>query len=108
MAEVVVVARFRAKKGRGDEAIALLRTVIGPTHGERGCRLFALHRATDDPDHLVLVERWDSREDLDAHLQAPHVQSFRQAAGLVMEAPPEITILDPVPEGDPAKGAFAG
>lgn len=98
----------RAKPGRGDEAQAAFREVAVPTHAEDGCILFALHRVTGDPERLVLVERWESREALDAHIATDHLAAFRAGSADLWETPPEIVLLEPAPAGDPAKGSLAG
>lgn len=108
MSEVVVVAHARAKKGRGAEAAALLMQLVGPTHGEKGCLLYALHRDVADPDHLVFVERWSSREALAAHAEAPHLGLLRDVGPMVLEGPVEVVVLDPLPGGEPQLGTLAG
>jgi quinol monooxygenase YgiN len=108
MGEVVVVAHAYAKEGRGAEAEALLLNLIGPTHAEDGCLLYALHRDRADPDHLVFVERWSSPESLAAHAGAPHLALLKDAGPLVLERPVEVVVLDPVPAGEPQLGALAG
>lgn len=108
MSEVVVVAHARAKKGRGAEAEALLMNLIGPTHGEDGCLLYALHRDVADSDHLVLVERWTSREALAAHADAPHLGLIKDVGPMVLEGPVEVFVLDPVPGGEAHLGTLAG
>jgi len=108
MAEVVVVAHARAKKGRGAEAQALLTQLVGPTHAEKGCRAYALHRDVADPDHLVFVERWESREALDAHSRAPHLGLLAQAGPMVLDGAVEVFVLDPVPAGEPHLGTLSG
>ncbi|MEQ8835160.1 MAG: putative quinol monooxygenase [Miltoncostaeaceae bacterium] len=108
MSEVVVVAHARAKKGRGAEAAALLMNLVGPTHGEEGCLLYALHQDVADPDHLVFVERWSSREALDAHAGAPHLSLLRDVGPMVLDAPVEVFVLDPLPGGEPHLGTLEG
>ena len=107
MSEVVVVVLARAKPGRGDEAAAAFQEVAVPTHAEEGCLLYALHRVASDPERIVLVERWASREALDQHLATPHLLAFRENSHDVWEGPMEILIVDPVPTGDPVKGILA-
>lgn len=108
MSEIVVVAHVRAKEGRGAEAEALLTGLIGPTHNEDGCIVYALHRDVANPDHLVFVERWASREALDAHSKAPHLQLLKDVGPMVLTGPVEVTVLEPVPGGEPGKGTLAG
>lgn len=108
MSEIVVVAHARAKEGRGAEAEALLVGLIGPTHNESGCIAYALHRDVADPDHLVFVERWTSREALATHAEAPHLTLLKDVGPMVLTGPVEVTVLEPVPGGEPGKGTLAG
>ena len=62
--------------GKEDEAVEAFKALVEPTHDEDGCILYALHQGTDDPSRLAFVERWASRELLDAHLQSPHVAAL--------------------------------
>jgi len=104
----VVVVRARANPGRGGELLDMFGELATATHAEEGCTLFALHRAHDDHDVIVLVERWASREALDAHLAAPHLASFRRESVELFAEPSQIAVVEPVPAGDPVKGLLAG
>lgn len=108
MSEVVVVVLSRAVAGRGDEAAAAFQEVAVPTHAEEGCITYAVHRVAGDPDRIVLVERWASREDLDQHLQTPHLLAFRESSHDLWAEPMEILIVEPVEAADAAKGYLGG
>jgi quinol monooxygenase YgiN len=109
MAEVVVVVQFRAAPGRAGEAEAAFAEVVPATHAEEGCVVFAVHRVAGDPDRFVLVERWASREALDAHLATPHLAAFRARGADIWAEPPQLTVAaGTLPVGDPAKGSLAG
>ncbi|HMM48004.1 MAG TPA: putative quinol monooxygenase [Miltoncostaeaceae bacterium] len=108
MGEVIVVAHARAKEGRGAEAEALLMNLVGPTHGEEGCLLYALHRDVADPDHLVFVERWSSREALERHSKAPHLGLLTDVGPMVLTGPVDVFVLEAVPGGEPHLGTLAG
>ncbi len=105
MGEVVVVAIMTAKDGQRDELEAVAReVVIPPTHEEEGCIRFALHRDVRDPNRLALIERWASSEALEKHLGQPHLAEFREKAGPLNAAPPDILVLEGVAAGDAVKG----
>lgn len=108
MSEVVVVVLSRAKPGRAQEGLAAYAELAAATHAEEGCTAFALHRDPADAERIVLVERWASREALDAHLGTPHIAAFRARHGDLWAEPATILVLDPVPSGDPAKGVLSG
>lgn len=100
---MTVIATARAKVGSERELEKTLRESISPSQEEAGCVRFALHRSTEDPAVLVAVERWASKEAWDAHMATPHIQRVMETAPALMASPPEIQILELLPEGDPAK-----
>ncbi|MDX6669690.1 MAG: hypothetical protein QOI91_53 [Solirubrobacteraceae bacterium] len=106
MSEVVVAASFKVKDGREQEAEDVLREVIRETHKEDGCQLYALHRGMDDSGRFVILERWRSREDLDAHLRQPHVARLGAMAD-ALDEPAGVWFTTALPEGDPDKGALS-
>jgi quinol monooxygenase YgiN len=108
MSEIVVVGSFTAQSGREAEALAAFEALVQPTHDEAGCILYALHRGTDDPRRLAFVERWESREHLDAHLGSSHVSALLERADELLAEPADIVVYDARPLGEDRKGALAG
>ncbi len=76
---IYVVAELRLKPGMADKAVAEARKVVAGTVKEDGCIFYDMHRSIHDPDKLVVVERWASREALDRHMQTPHLKAWREA-----------------------------
>ena len=107
MSEVVVVGSFKALPGKEAEGLEAFKALVAPTHAETGCILYALHQGADDPARLAFVERWASREDLDAHLKSPHVSALLERAEELFGQSGDIVVYDAVPEGEAAKGALA-
>jgi quinol monooxygenase YgiN len=107
MSEIVVVVSLQAAEGKGDEVVKAFGEAIPPTHAEEGCVKYALHRDNNDPDHFVHIEKWRSQEDLDAHMQTPHLGAVFAALGQpgIMAGGPKMWMLSNVPRGDPEKGA---
>jgi quinol monooxygenase YgiN len=65
-----LVVTFTAQPGKAQDFADAFKSQQEITHGEKGCEQYQLFRALDDPDKLVLLERWTTSEDLDAHMQA--------------------------------------
>ena len=80
--------------------------LIEETHKEPGCISYALHQDNSDPDTLVLVERWKSQEDLDAHFTMPYMAELGTLAGEVLAEQPRIIFSTGLPAGDSAKGVL--
>jgi quinol monooxygenase YgiN len=106
MAEVVVVGAFTAKPGQEQAAAEAMQQLIGPTHEEDGCILYSLHRGVDDPARLSFIERWSSREALNAHLGSDHVQAALARIPDLFDAN-DITVFEPLPGGQEKKGSLA-
>lgn len=100
--EVIVVATMRVLPGRGDDLVERFGAVVEATHREHGCLAYGLHRDRFDSSRFVLIERWRSQADLDAHFRQPHMAAV---AGLAdgLAGPPEVVFCEAVPQGDPAK-----
>jgi quinol monooxygenase YgiN len=107
MAEVVVVGSFTAQEGKEEEAEAAFRALLEPTHAESGCILYALHRGADDPRRLTFIERWASREALQAHLGTTHIQGVLARQEELFGDSGEITVYDALPGGETHKGSLA-
>ena len=107
MSEIVVVGSFTARPGKEAEGLAAFEELVEPTHAEDGCILYALHRGTDDPARLAFIERWESREALDAHLASPHIQAILERAEDLFGDSGDITVFEAVPGGEAVKGSLA-
>lgn len=107
MSEVVVVGSFTAQPGKENEALEAARALVEPTHREEGCVLYALHKGSDDPRRLAFIERWASRELLDAHLSSPHVAEVLTRVEELFGDSADIVVYEPVPAGEEKKGSLA-
>lgn len=102
---VTVVAVIRAKPGMGPAVIEAFREVSPLVHEEAGCELYAAH-LEQGGDTVVMVERWTTRADLDAHSTGAPIQRLTELSGHLRAAPAEVFVLDTVPLGDERKGAL--
>ena len=99
----VLVATLTPEAGKMDEVEAVLKELIPAVHDEDGCEMYALHRAKDK---FVFVEKWRDGDALAAHAQGPSIKALNERlAGLLATGGGEILMLQPVPVGDPQKGA---
>lgn len=73
---LTVIAYMWAAPGKRDELRAELEALVEPTLAEKGCINYDLHQSLEDPDMFLFYENWESGEDLDAHLAAPHLTAL--------------------------------
>lgn len=103
MANIFVLAFAQAKPGHAEQLKAAFCQAIPPTHAEHGCIKYALQQSQENKNEFVMVEKWRSKEDLDKHLQAPHIQQLFKQLPELLAAPIRIQVLDSIQEGSPEK-----
>jgi len=64
------VITFRVQHGEADAFVAGFAPIIAKVRGEPGCEQYELLRSLEDPDRLVMLERWASLEALEGALKA--------------------------------------
>ena len=84
---VIVLATIELAEGRRDDFLAEFHQVVPLVRAEEGCVEYgpAVDAVTDiekqaalRDNTVVVVERWESLEALNAHLVAPHMGSYRE------------------------------
>lgn len=82
---LTIIAYMRAKSGRESELRQALEALIQPTTQERGYVNYDLHQGVEDPSVFFFYENWESAEDLNEHLNAPHLQHFSAIMGDLLD-----------------------
>ncbi|MEZ0064741.1 quinol monooxygenase YgiN [Streptacidiphilus sp. MAP12-20] len=101
---VVVTAVVHPKPGLLEEALATYGRHIDAVHAEPGCELYALHT---DGTSIVILEKWASQADLDAHAAGDVLAKLGPELDALRERPADVTILEPRPAGADASGKGA-
>jgi quinol monooxygenase YgiN len=64
---VRIFVTFRAKPGKGSELVQARLPRHAVVRNDPGCEQFDLYQNVENPDEILLVERWKDQESLDAH-----------------------------------------
>lgn len=70
----VVVARFVAQDGSGDEVARLLAEMTPFATAEPGCHKYIINRSMDDPNTFLLYEQYADEGAFGAHRENPEFQ----------------------------------
>ena len=81
-----VIAFIKVKPGQRDALIEIFNKNVPNVLAEDGCIQYTLTVDTDsgigiqakDGNILTVIEKWESREALQAHLAAPHMDQYRK------------------------------
>jgi len=70
-----------------EEAVQVLRTLVGPVRSQPGCSQTLLMCDVQDEAVITWVSRWRSRPDLDRHLRTTHFRRLLALMELAAETP---------------------
>jgi len=88
-----VIASVRVKAGRRSDFLEIFKSNVPKVREEKGCIEYFPAVDVDtglppqilDENGVTIIEKWDSLEDLRNHLNAPHMQDYREKAGDLVE-----------------------
>jgi len=89
---IIVTAAITGKPGKRDELISKSQDVIKSTRLEQGNISYELLASTEDENVLLMFEKWENKEALDAHMQTEHFKAFGSAIGDLVAKGLDITI----------------
>ena len=99
---VFVLATIQAAPGRRADLLAEFHQIVDTVRAEDGCIEYGpaidadsgIDAQTKNDDAFTVVEKWESLDALKAHLDAPHMHTYREkTADLVASV--ELKILEP-------------
>jgi quinol monooxygenase YgiN len=76
---IYVIAEVSLHPGMSEKAASAARQAVTATRKEDGCISYEMYLSVSDPNRLVVVERWASRETLSRHVETPHFKAWRAA-----------------------------
>lgn len=98
-----VLAFITAKPGKRDEVLEIFRANMPAVHAEKGCIEYGPAVDTAGagpiqtavgPDTFVVIEKWETLDDLKAHGAAPHMKAYSERSGPLV-ASRTIHVLSP-------------
>ena len=93
---IKVVATFLFKPEDVDKAIAIAEELVTETRKEKGCAQYELARSNDTAGELVVLESWETQEDLDVHSASAHFTRIVPALAGMAVQPPAVKAYTPV------------
>lgn len=90
---VAVTGSFRVPSENMPAFRPLMRTVIEASRAEPGCLAYSYAEDVLEPGLIRVSELWQSREQLDAHLAAPHMALWRKQREELGMSGREITVF---------------
>jgi quinol monooxygenase YgiN len=76
---ICLTVTFVVKPGHEEEATGLLARLAEATRAEPGCRMYLVHRSTEDTRRFFVYERYDDQTAFDAHRASEHFARYLTA-----------------------------
>jgi quinol monooxygenase YgiN len=77
------VVTIQVAPGRAADFADAFKALQAMAQREEGCEQYELFQSLDDPDKVVLLERWASEELLDKHMEAERTRNRSAVDALV-------------------------
>lgn len=94
-APLFLIASIRPLPERMTEAEAALRDLVAGTRAEEGNVFMELVVADDDPTTWLMLEKFRSRADWDAHMRSAHVERGNRNLADLLREPTELRFYGP-------------
>lgn len=88
---IIVTLRIKVPGGRRKDFLDSARLIAGPTQVQPGCISCRFYQDLGDPDAVLFMEEWESRESLDHHIKSDLYRIVLSLMELSGE-PPEIKL----------------
>lgn len=89
---IIVIAEATARPEHRDALAAELAKCCVASRNDPGCLAYSFQSNVEDANAFSSIERWETREDLDAHLATPHVAELLGYLPDKVTGPPVITV----------------
>jgi quinol monooxygenase YgiN len=96
----VLQGTFDARDGSAEQLGAVLSRYVVLTRREPGCRNVDLLASTTHVGRFTIVEKWDRRELVDAHLDSPLMVDMAREAVPLLEAKPVFDLYESISAHD--------
>ena len=90
---IYVVATTQVKPENKEDFIKGHKACTVETLKEKGCISYDGNVSVNNPNQYVVVERWETRDDLTAHSKAPHMKVWREYSAQMQTGPTVIEII---------------
>jgi quinol monooxygenase YgiN len=89
---IVITARMKLKPEAVEPAKKELSKLVAATCAEAGCISYELLQTGKEGTSFMILENWNSKEDLDRHSQSAHFKAWMDASKDMMAEPAQLNI----------------
>lgn len=90
MTDLVNIVLLQAQAGKSELLGQALGELVALSSQEPGCAICELNQSSDDPNTLMVYERWRGDDAFASHMKQPYVTRFLARLGDLVSKPAEV------------------
>jgi len=93
---IVLTAELVVAEGKGNEVVEEFKKLVPKVLQDPGTIAYNINQAVDNPDKILVYEKYENREALQYHGQTEHFKAFGQATRSLFAGRPTISMYNEV------------
>lgn len=93
---IVVSAVLKTADGKRDEVEQIFKKTIPKFLADPGTIDYGIHRAINDPNKLLVLEKYEDMDAFNAHSSSDHFKEMGRALGALLAGRAEVELYNPV------------
>lgn len=93
---IKVIAKNFAKEAKIENVLELAKELVETTVKEDGCIKYEMYQDEKNPSILIMIEEWETMEDLNNHMSSEHFKKIVPKMNEYMDQKPELNICKKV------------
>lgn len=85
--EILTTLRMIVRSERRSDLLETIRGMLEPARVERGCLSYRLYEDVEDRNTFLLLEEWETQEDLESHIRTDNHRRLLSLMDLLSEQP---------------------
>ena len=82
---ILIILRMNVLSEKRMELSQTITSLSGSIRMEKGCKRYDFCQSIEDENRLLLIEEWDTQENLMTHVKSDHYRVLRGAMNLLKE-----------------------
>ncbi len=93
---LAVIAKIKVKEGKADELVQLMKDIIPSVKQEEGTLYYTVNKDRNDPNLVVVVEKYKDDEAFGAHSSTPYLAELFGKAQALVAGDMELMMMDEI------------
>ena len=93
---IVLTAELAVAEGKGNDVVEEFKKLVPKVLQDPGTIAYTINQAVDNPDKILVYEKYENREALQYHGQTEHFKEFGRASRSLFAGRPTISMYNEV------------